>query len=118
MLHMPEIPPVVTLSDVTPVRPARILTGSRLARQAEAASAQERSCISAGHAQGEIQVTKHTYKQAAALAHVSLGYTVTVTQLLPEERVQLARGLLSLPHLHNRRRSDAELDRVVARHGI
>ena len=110
MLYMPEIPPAVT--------PPCIVTGSQLNKLVKKASPRERAQIAADLVRGALQVTKHTYKQAAALAHVSFGYTATVSGLTPEERTQLARGALSLSRLHRRRRhTDAELDRIVEQFG-
>jgi|SRR5215471_9846601 len=110
MLHMPQNFPVVTSP--------RVVTGPQLNKLLKKASPRDRAQIAADLVQGALQVTNHTYKQAATLAHVSFGYTATVSALTPEERARLPRGALSLSQLHSRRRhSDAELDRVVERFG-
>jgi hypothetical protein len=94
-------------------------TGRRLNRLLKVASARDRALIAADLTQGALQILRPTYAQASALTNVSLGYVTTVSGLTPEERAQLARGLLSLPRLHNRRRrSNAELDRVVEHYGV
>jgi hypothetical protein len=93
------------------------MSGQRLSRLIKRASAKDRALIATDLAQGVVHVLRPTYAQAAALAHVSASYVATVGRLSPEERVHLARGLLSLPRLHNRRRSDAELDRLVVQYG-
>jgi len=95
----------------------RVMTGRQLSELIKKASAKDRALIASDLARGVVQVLQPTYAQAAALTHVSASYVATVGRLAPEERVQLARGLLSLPRLHNRRRSDAELDRLVKRYG-
>jgi len=110
MLHMPRFSPVVT--------PSRVVTGPELNKLVKNASPRERAQIAADLVQGTLQVSSHTYKQAATLAHVSFGYTATASALTPEERAQLARGTLSMSRLHRRRRrADAELDRIVEQFG-
>jgi len=117
MFHLPKIPPEVQ-NYVTPDRPVCAMTGRRLNELIKSASPRDRALIANELVRGVVQILPPTYAQAAALTHVSASYVATVGRLTPKERVQLARGLLSLPRLHNRRRGDAELDRVVKRHGI
>jgi len=109
-------PPVNT--SATPDRPARTLTGRRLNRLLKGASPRDRALIANDLARGTVQLRQPTYAQAAALARVSTGYVATVGRLTAEERLQLARGFLSLPCLHHRRRSDRALDRVAERYGV
>jgi hypothetical protein len=111
MLHMPQIPSVVTSP--------RVVTGPQLNKLVKKASPRDRALFAVGLIRGEIQVTGHTLKQATALTGASLGYTITTNRLTPEERTKLERGSISLCRLHLRRRhTDAELDRVVQTYGI
>jgi hypothetical protein len=117
MLQYSKFPQAVNLTAPT-AGPA--ITGRRLSRLIKQASAADRALLAHKLEQGEVLLVRPTRAQATMLAHASPSYVGTIGRLTADERLQLARGELSLSRLHNNHRyvaTDTAIDRIVAKLG-
>jgi hypothetical protein len=108
-------------SDRSAANRPKMLTGRRLNRLIKQGSPADRALLAHEIERGTTQIHRPTRAHAAALTQVSPSDIATVARLSEDERLQLARGELSLSDLHRRHRQvltfDERIDRVIAKFG-
>src|SRR5262245_46548838 len=112
-MQVPEVSNLVNTSPRptdAPNRSVRTMTGRRLGKILREASAADRALLAYSLVHGAVQLLRPTRVQAAALTKASLGYIDTIAHSSEDERLRIAKGELSLSHLHHRQNpTDAEI---------